>query len=95
MKKYLMIAAAVLAIAAPVSISVAQADMHAEHAAEVAPVEHTLQDGTKVVVKGDAVFVVGADGTETAAPDGVHTLADGTTLTTQGGLVVPAAPAAQ
>jgi hypothetical protein len=51
-------------------------------------VSKTLADGTVVHVKGDAVTVVGADGTETPAPDGEHTLADGTTIKTMGGMLV-------
>ena len=47
-----------------------------------------LQDGTHVLIKGDNVFVIGKDGKETAAPDGTHTLKDGKTLTTKGGMVV-------
>lgn len=60
-----------------------------------APVEHTLKDGTKVSVEGDAVFVVAADGTKTAAPDGNWELADGSWLKTLDGKVAPADPAGQ
>lgn len=49
--------------------------------------EMTLKDGTKVSVEGDSVFVVGADGAKTPAPDGEHELADGTKLKTMGGKV--------
>ena len=90
MKKYLMIAAAGVALAAPAFLSapaVAEdATMEATHEAEA--VEHTLEDGTVVHVKGDHVTVVGVDGTETPAPDGVHTLEDGTTIETHGGMIV-------
>lgn len=78
----------------------AQADQHgADHAApsvtEVAPAvveakEVTLKDGTKVVIEGDMVSVVGADGAKTAAPDGEHELADGTKVTVKEGKLVPA-----
>lgn len=97
MKRILALTAAAFIAAAPFA---AIADDH-DHAADaaapaveaVAPVEHTLADGTKVVVEGDAVFVVAADGTKTPAPNGEHTLADGTKLTTVDGKLVPAAPA--
>jgi hypothetical protein len=55
--------------------------------------EVTLKDGTKVVIEGDMVSVVGADGAKTAAPDGEHELADGTKVSTKDGKLVPAAPA--
>ena len=71
----------------------ASAEAAADAAAVVAPVEHTLADGTKVVVDAGKVFVVGADGAKTAAPDGEHKLKDGGTLTTKVGAVVTA-PAA-
>lgn len=92
MKKTVMIAAAALLVAAPLSIAQAEdaakpaVEAAAEAAAEVT--EASLADGTKVVIKGEEVFVVGADGTETPAPDGDHALADGTTLKTLGGKVV-------
>lgn len=86
MNKYLLLAAtAVLAAAAPLSASYA-GDYAAEAGAEV--VTHTLVDGTIVHVKGENVFVVDADGVETPAPDGEHTLEDGTTVVTQGGVLV-------
>lgn len=86
----------------------AQANEHeADHAApateavapavEAAPAvveakEVTLKDGTKVVIEGDMVSVVGADGAKTAAPDGEHELADGTKVTVKEGKLVPAVP---
>ncbi|MCB1784412.1 MAG: hypothetical protein KDI13_10515 [Alphaproteobacteria bacterium] len=77
---------------------------HAAEAADEAPVEaveevvaeeHTLADGTKILVKADEVFVVGEDGVETPAPDGEHTLEDGTVVKTMEGKIVTdeAAPA--
>lgn len=57
---------------------------------EVEVTEATLADGTTVHIKGDAVFVVDAEGNETAAPDGDHTLEDGTVITTKDGHVVEA-----
>lgn len=105
MKKYMMIAAAALVVAAaPAYVAFqAQAEDAAAPAAEAAPAadaaaaaevkEVTLADGTKVHVKGEEVFVVDAEGAETAAPDGVHTLQDGTTLETLGGKVVKPAAA--
>ncbi|MCC6598732.1 MAG: hypothetical protein IT559_08080 [Alphaproteobacteria bacterium] len=102
MNKYMMIAAAALVVAAAPAYVAFQANAedaaHGHVAAEAAAdaavevQEVTLADGTKVHVKGEEVFVVDAEGTETPAPDGVHTLADGTTLETLGGkVVVPAA----
>lgn len=89
MKKYvIMAAAAVLAVSAPVVYSLqAQADDHAAEAAMEVK-EMTLADGTKVHVKGEEVFVVGADGAETPAPDGEHTMSDGTVVKTMGGKMV-------
>lgn len=88
MKKTVMIAAAALLTAAPVYFAAtAQAEAPAAEAAAAEVKEASLADGTKVVIKGEEVFVVGADGTETPAPDGDHALADGTTLKTVGGKV--------
>lgn len=93
MKKLMTLVAAGFLALTPV---LAQAEDHAGHADvaveaaadAVAPVEATLADGTKVSIEGDAVFVVDAEGNKTAAPDGVHTLSDGSTVTTAGGKVV-------
>lgn len=49
--------------------------------------EVTLKDGTKISIEGQNVFVVSDDGTKTPAPDGVHDLADGSTITTKGGML--------
>ncbi len=74
----------------------AEAVEHAAPAATEAAVavveakEVTLKDGTKVVIEGDMVSVVGADGAKTAAPDGEHELADGTKVTVKEGKLVPA-----
>lgn len=96
MNKLALIAAFTF-LALPVS---AQANDHAAPAAAeatkmAAPAvemkEVTLKDGTKVVIEGEAVSVVGADGTKTAAPDGEHELADGTKVTTKDGKLVHAA----
>lgn len=86
-------------LAALALIAVVPAAAHAEDkaaapaAATEAPAakEATLKDGTKVVIEGDMVSVVGADGAKTAAADGVHELADGTKIETKEGKVVPAA----
>jgi hypothetical protein len=97
MKRILALLAAAFIAAAPFAAIAEDAPAaDAAPAAEApAAVEHTLADGTKVSVEGEAVFVVAADGTKTPAPDGEHTLADGTKLTTAAGKVVPAAPAEQ
>jgi hypothetical protein len=53
----------------------------------------TLKDGTPIVVKGGGleqgakIYVVGSDGSETPAPDGVHELVDGTKITVKDGEV--------
>ncbi len=62
----------------------------AETAAVVEVKEVTLKDGTKVSIEGESVFVVGADGAKTPAPDGEHELADGTKVKTAAGKVVKA-----
>lgn len=86
--------AAAPAEAAPAEASTTEAAADAA-ATEVAEVkELTLADGTKVKVKEGQVTVVGADGTETPAPDGEHTLADGTKIKTMGGVIAEEAPAA-
>ena len=56
--------------------------------AEVKVVAGELKDGTKIEITGDKVEVVGKDGAKTAAPDGEHTLKDGTKVTTKGGMIV-------
>jgi hypothetical protein len=47
--------------------------------------EATLKDGTKISIEGENIFIVSDDGTKSLVPDGAHTMADGTTLTTKGG----------
>lgn len=93
MKKYMMVLAALMVSAAPVYVAF-QAQAEEAAATEAAPAvevevkEVALEDGTKVLIKGEEVFVVGADGAETAAPDGEHKLSDGTTIKTAGGKLV-------
>lgn len=60
---------------------------------DAAPVRAMLADGTELVIEGDAAFVVDSEGGRTPAPDGTHTLSDGTALTTSGGMVVETPPA--
>lgn len=105
MKKYVLTLAALMVSAAPAYVAFqaqaeeaapAAAEAPAADAAAVEVKELTLADGTKVHVKGEEVFVVGADGAETPAPDGEHALSDGTTVKTAGGKLVKeeaAAPA--
>lgn len=103
MKKFVLMALTGLAVAAPAFVSAAQAEEAAAVTTEVTTevtetttvetVEKKLQDGTVVHIKGEEVFVVAADGTETPAPDAVHTLEDGSTVETKDGKVV--APAAE
>lgn len=73
----------------------AAAEVKAEAVAPVEVKEVTLKDGTKVSIEGENVFVVGADGAKTPAPDAEHELADGTKVKTVGGKLVKeeAAPA--
>lgn len=73
-------APAAAAAAAPAAAPAAEAKVEAK--------EVTLKDGTKVVIEGDMVSVVGADNAKTAAPDGVHELADGTKITVKAGKLV-------
>lgn len=82
------------AIAAVTVLSTSMAAFAADDAAkeavktEAAAVETQsleLKDGTKIEVTGDAVMVIGKDGAKTAAPDGVHTLKDDTTVETKDG----------
>ncbi len=91
MNKYMMmLAAAGLLVAAPAVVKADEhaADHAADHAVEaVAAKEATLKDGTKISIEGDAVFVVAADGTKTAAPDGEHTLSDDTKVVTKDGKI--------
>ena len=94
MTKYaLMLAAAGFVAFAPAIVKAEDAaapaaEAHAEHADHADHKEATLKDGTKVSIEGDAVFVVAADGTKTAAPDGEHTLSDDTKVTTKDGKIV-------
>ncbi|OFW87429.1 MAG: hypothetical protein A3J37_05115 [Alphaproteobacteria bacterium RIFCSPHIGHO2_12_FULL_45_9] len=98
MNKLALIAAFAF-LALPVA---AQASEHATPAAEETKAAHdaveakevTLKDGTKVVIEGETVSVVDAEGKKTAAPDGEHELADGTKVTTKDGKLVTA-PAAE
>ncbi|MCD8497093.1 MAG: hypothetical protein LRZ85_02810 [Alphaproteobacteria bacterium] len=87
-----------LAVSAIALLSIAT-PAFAEHHEEMAPaateeaapaevVETKLQDGTVVHIKGEEVFVVDAEGVETPAPDGEHTLEDGTVVKTMAGKVV-------
>lgn len=101
MKKMLPVLAAALVVGAPVVLSnLAVAEEHGAAAVEaaadatataveaaVAPVEFTLADGTKGVIEGDHVFVMSGE-EKVAAPDGEHTLADGSKVTTKDGMLV-------
>lgn len=65
-----------------------------EAAPAVEAKEVTLKDGTKVVIEGDMVYTVDAEGAKTAAPDGEHEAEDGSKITVKEGKVVaPEAPA--
>ena len=79
---------------APAAEAAVATEMKAEVAPAVEMKEVTLKDGTKVSIEGENVFVVGADGAKTPAPDGEHELADGSKVKTAGGKLVvePVAP---
>lgn len=94
MKRVLgFLAAGILAVAS-VSSAVAEevkgeVHVHSEVAAEAPAViarEFKLVDGTVVHVEGDHAFVVDAEGNKTPAPDGEHTLADGTVFEVKAGV---------
>ncbi len=55
---------------------------------EVKTVAGELKDGTKIETTGDKVEVIGKDGKKSPAPDGEHTLKDGSKITTKGGMIV-------
>ena len=55
---------------------------------EVKTVAGELKDGTKIETTGDKVEVIGKDGKKSPAPDGEHTMKDGSTITTKGGMIV-------
>ncbi len=87
MKHYaLLLAAAAFVAFAPAIVSAEET--HATHEDHAAVKHLELEDGTKVSVEGDAVFVVAADGTKTSAPDGEHKAKDGTVITTKDGKIV-------
>lgn len=56
--------------------------------AQAAATQVELQDGTKLSIEGDMVYVVAADGTKTSAPDDTYVTKDGKTIVTQDGKVV-------
>ncbi|MCB9983604.1 MAG: hypothetical protein H6861_08050 [Rhodospirillales bacterium] len=98
MKKTLLMSAALaaLVLGAPLT-SHAEDAVISEDAAtesvqsfeeEIMVKELTLKDGTKVLVKGEDVFVIDAYGAETPALDGVHVLEDDTSVTTKDGKIV-------
>jgi hypothetical protein len=55
---------------------------------EVKTVVGELKDGTKIETTGEKVEFIGKDGKKTPAPDGEHTLKDGSKITTKGGMIV-------
>jgi hypothetical protein len=89
MTKYaLMLAAAGLLVATPAVVKAEEAAAPAPAAEAPAAVEAELADGTKVMIEGDMVSVVAADGAKTPAPDGEHTLKDGSKVVTKDGKIV-------
>ncbi len=87
MNKLLALAALGLLAATPALAMEPKAPAATEAAATMEAKEATLKDGTKVSIEGENVFVVGADGAKTPAPDGEHELADGTKVKTMGGKI--------
>jgi len=65
-------------------------------AAVVEAKEVALKDGTKVVIEGDVVSSVNAEGVKTTVADGEYEAEDGSKITVKEGKLVvdPAAPAA-
>lgn len=74
----------------PAAVTAPAAEAPAAVAAkeEVKTVAGELKDGTKIETTGDKVEVVGKDGKKTPAPDGEHTLKDGSKITVKGGMLV-------
>lgn len=84
-----MVAPAATATPAEAAASAAtEAAADAETTAKEAVKEVTLKNGTKVSIEGESVFVIGADGKKTPAPDATHELADGTKIVTKAGKIV-------
>lgn len=64
---------------------------------EIKNLDTTLEDGTAIMVEGDSVevgYAVTLVETGEPAPDGTHTLADGTVIETVGGVITAVTPAA-
>lgn len=80
-------AAVTAPVAAPVAAP-AREEVKTVAKEEVKTVAGELKDGTKIETTGDKVEFIGKDGKKSPAPDGEHTLKDGSKLTTKGGLVV-------
>ncbi len=72
-------------VAAPATPEVKKEEVKKE---EVKTVAGELKDGTKIEITGDKVEVIGKDGKKSPAPDGEHTLKDGSKVTTKGGMIV-------
>lgn len=87
MKHTIKLALASLALAA-VLAGYPQLSVSANTEEQPATQELILQDGTKVIVDGESVYVVEADGSTSPAPDGTHQAKDGSTITTKDGKVV-------
>ncbi len=55
----------------------------------VQTIDYVREDGIKIQVEGDAVYLVAEEGTRTALPDGEHKTTDGSVLTVKDGKLVP------
>jgi hypothetical protein len=88
MNKNLKLSLASLAIIAAISVTSLPANATDAPAEAPAATVVELQNGTKVKVEGENVFVVAEDGTTTPAPDGDHLAKDGTTIKTKDGVIV-------
>lgn len=95
MKKVLLTAAALLALS---PFAAHAMDEHADHGDDAAmeehhegdahAEEHTLTDGTHIIVDGDHVYTVDEHGEHHPAPDGEHHTSDGETIMTKDGMIV-------
>lgn len=94
MKKLSIALAAAMLTVAPIAFANAEegsptaAPVEAAAPAAEAVKSVTLADGTVVQIEGGMVYVVDSYGAKTAAPDGEHKAADGTTIVVKEGKLV-------
>src|SRR5579871_4416522 len=89
MKKLTLLATSIFLVTAPLAIAAdysTSGSQPSQSADQASAQTKELKDGTKVEIGADnSVNLVNADGTKTPAPDGTHTLKDGTTLMVKDG----------